>query len=75
MADGPIDVVFDVAADESGGYCAQAKLDNHSLFTEGDTLDELDAMIRDVLRLYASESGNSIASYALRFVPADPVAA
>lgn len=50
-----LNVVFDVTAEETGGYCAQAKLGSHSLFTEGDTLGELEAMIRDVLRLYSEE--------------------
>ena len=75
MSEAHLDVVFEVAADESGGYCAQAQLGSHSLFTEAETLDELEAMIRDVLRLYAKESGNAVASYSLRFVPANPVAA
>jgi hypothetical protein len=75
MSAATLDVVFEVSPDEAGGYCAHAKLGAHSLVTEGDTLDELVAMIRDVLSLYTQQSGNEVASYALRFIPANPIAA
>jgi predicted RNase H-like HicB family nuclease len=66
-------VEFEVEADEPGGYNAFVQLGTHSLATQGDTLDELKAMVEDVLQLYAEHSGNSILSYSLVFRPA-PVA-
>jgi hypothetical protein len=69
------DMVFDVHVDEDGNYCAQAEAGDSALFTDGKDLNELHAMILDLLRLYEVESGLSVTSYALRFSTSHPVAA
>ena len=68
-------MVFEVQVDEEGNYCAQAETGDSALFTDGKDLNELHAMILDVLRLYELETGVHISSYALRFSASHPVAA
>jgi hypothetical protein len=70
----PIVVEFEVETDPTGGYCAYARVETHSLVTQGDTLDELKAMIEDLLANFAVNSGQTILTYSLVFQPA-PIAA
>jgi hypothetical protein len=51
------ELVFDVTRDEDGNFCACAQVDGGALCTDGRTLDELVAMVRDVVQLYSE--GNS----------------
>jgi hypothetical protein len=44
------DMVFDVRVDEDSNYCAQAEAEGGALFTDGKDLNELHAMILDLLR-------------------------
>ncbi|MVM40458.1 2-oxoisovalerate dehydrogenase E1 subunit beta [Spirosoma sp. HMF3257] len=46
------ELVFQVEPDEDGGYVARTKLPNGSIITQGDTLDELKAMIKDAVSGY-----------------------
>ena len=46
------ELVFQVEPDEDGGYVASAKLTNGSIITQGDTLDEFKAMIKDAVAGY-----------------------
>ncbi|QMW02751.1 type II toxin-antitoxin system HicB family antitoxin [Spirosoma foliorum] len=46
------ELVFQVEPDEEGGYVARAKLATGSIITQGDTLDELKAMIKDAVSGY-----------------------
>jgi len=69
-----ITIEFEVEEDESGGYNASARVGSHSLITQGDDLDELRAMIEDLLKLFTETSGQRVASYTFRFSPA-PIAA
>ena len=41
------ELLFQVEPDEDGGYVARTKLTTGSIITQGDTLDELKAMIKD----------------------------
>lgn len=44
------EIIFLVEEDPEGGYNARAL--GHSIFTEGDTLDELKANIKDALKCH-----------------------
>ena len=46
------ELVFQVEPDEEGGYVARTKLATGSIITQGDTLDELKAMIKDAVSGY-----------------------
>jgi predicted RNase H-like HicB family nuclease len=73
MADTVI-IEFEVEHDEDGSYTASAQVDNHTLVTQGDTLDELHTMVEDLLRSFTANSGFRVLSYSLVFQPL-PVAA
>jgi predicted RNase H-like HicB family nuclease len=44
------EIIFIVTEDEAGGYCARAV--GHSIFTQGDTREELEQMVRDAVRCH-----------------------
>jgi predicted RNase H-like HicB family nuclease len=44
------EILFIVKEDETGGYCASAV--GHSIFTQGDTREELEEMVRDAVRCH-----------------------
>ena len=44
------EIIFIVKEDEDGGYYARAV--GHSIFTEGDTREELEEMVRDAVRCH-----------------------
>jgi predicted RNase H-like HicB family nuclease len=44
------EIIFIVTEDEAGGYCARAV--GQSIFTQGDTREELEEMVRDAVRCY-----------------------
>jgi len=67
-------IEFTVRRDADGGYCARADVGETSIFTQGDSLDELFTIIEDALGLYGSESGEEFASFSMVF-PHEPVAA
>lgn len=46
------EIEFQVKPDEDGGYMARARLDKGSIVTQGDTLPELKAMIKDAIDGY-----------------------
>jgi hypothetical protein len=69
------DLVFEVHIDDDGNYCAQAEVAGGALFTDGRDLNELHAMILDLLKLYETDSGKLVTSYALRFDSTHPKAA
>lgn len=56
------ELVFDVTRDEDGNFCACAQTDSGALCTDGRTLDELVAMIHDVVQLYCEDSAAEVAS-------------
>jgi predicted RNase H-like HicB family nuclease len=45
-----IEIIFIVTEDEAGGYNARAM--GHSIFTQGDTREELERMVRDAVRCH-----------------------
>ena len=61
----PILVEFKVEKDETGTYCASSQVGTHSLATQGQSLDELNTMIEDLLELFSDESGVTVLSYRL----------
>jgi len=44
------ELIFIITEDDDGGYCARAV--GYSIFTEADTRDELEQMVRDAVRCY-----------------------
>jgi len=48
------EIVFIVEESQDGGYFARAV--NHSIFTQGDTIPELKAMIGDAIRCHFEEN-------------------
>ena len=46
------EIVFTVEADEEGGYVAKTRLENGSIVTQGDTIEELKSMIVDAVEGY-----------------------
>ncbi len=69
------EIVFDVELDEDGNYCASAEAGTRALFTDGKDLNELHAMILDILRLFELETDVRVTSYSLRFAESRPAAA
>ena len=49
------EIVFEVRPDETGGYCAAAAA--QSMYTQGDSFEELLGNIREVLALYSEVTG------------------
>jgi predicted RNase H-like HicB family nuclease len=60
----PQHIDFVVHTDETGGYWAEAV--GLSIFTQGETLDELQAMIRDVIDAYFFDSPKLPATFTMR---------
>ena len=69
------ELVFNVARDEDGNFCACAETDGGALCTDGRTLDELLVMIRDVIVLYNEDSEVNVTSFSMRFSSPSEVAA
>lgn len=44
------EITFIVQEDEAGGFCARAV--GHSIFTEADSREELEEMVRDAVRCH-----------------------
>jgi len=60
------EIVFEVTRDEAGNYCASASTYHGSLNTDAATLDELVAMIADLLALYTEDTGDKVDRIVLR---------
>jgi predicted RNase H-like HicB family nuclease len=45
-------LVFIIKSDNDGGYVAKSKLENGSIITQGDDLQELKEMIKDAIEGY-----------------------
>jgi predicted RNase H-like HicB family nuclease len=67
------EIVFEVKPDITGGYYASAY--EQSIFTQGDTFEELMANIREVLELYTEVSGETPDVVTLRVHGLVPLAA
>jgi hypothetical protein len=67
------EIVFDVKPDVTGGYCASAYA--QSIFTQGDTFEELLANIREVVELYTEVTGETPDVVTLRLHGLVPLAA
>jgi len=67
------DIVFDVKPDETGGYYASAT--EQSIFTQGESFEELLANIREVLELYSEVTGERPEVVTLKLHGLMPVAA
>lgn len=52
------ELVFTVEVDEDGGYVATTRLEKGSIVTQGDTLTELKAMIKDAIDGYYFDKPN-----------------
>ena len=51
------EIIFSVSESPEGGYEARAL--GHSIYTQGDTLDELKAMVQDAVRCHFNEGSRS----------------
>ena len=60
-------VLFDVAAQDEGGFSAYARVGTFSMLTQGETLDELRSLITDLIDDYNAIEPEQIESYALIF--------
>lgn len=69
------ELIFQVTRDEDGNFCACAETADGTLCTNGRTLDELVAMIHDVLCLYCEDCDAKVDSFSLRFTCPSNVAA
>ena len=49
----PSEIIFDVVESAEGGYEARAL--GYSIYTQGDTLEELKAMVQDAVRCHFDE--------------------
>jgi predicted RNase H-like HicB family nuclease len=67
------EIVFNVKPDVTGGYCASAF--EQSIFTQGETFEELLANIREAVELYAEGSGQPPEVITLRLHGLVPLAA
>jgi hypothetical protein len=50
----PSEIIFDVVESAEGGYEARAL--GYSIYTQGDTIEELKAMVQDAVRCHFDES-------------------
>lgn len=48
------EIIFIITEDEAGGFNARAV--GHSIFTQGETRAEIEAMVRDAVRCHFDES-------------------
>ncbi|HES57875.1 MAG TPA: hypothetical protein ENO21_00415 [Firmicutes bacterium] len=69
------ELVFNVTRDEDGNLCACAETPQGAIATDARTLDELVAMIRDVMDLYNEDATTKIEAFSLRFSSPTIVAA
>lgn len=46
------ELIFNIEADEDGGYVAKTRLEKGSIVTQGDTIPELKSMIIDAVEGY-----------------------
>jgi predicted RNase H-like HicB family nuclease len=60
------ELVFEVTQEEDGGYCAHSV--GEHIFTQGDTWEELEAMVLDATRGYFEVAGNPPDSIRLHLV-------
>lgn len=61
------EIIFEVREDEAdGGYIASAL--GYGIHTQGDTLEELRAMVRDAVQCYFDESNSAPKIIRLHFV-------
>jgi len=66
------EVTFLIHRAEEGGYWARAE--SLSIFTQAESLDELERNIREALQLYFEDPASELPTISWRFVP-DQVAA
>jgi predicted RNase H-like HicB family nuclease len=59
------ELVFDITQEEDGGFCAKAV--NESIFTQGDTWEELPANVKDAVEAFYFD-GEKPATVRLRLV-------
>jgi len=55
-----VELVFRVTQESDGGYCAECLTE--SIFTQGDTWEELEGMIKDAVNCYSSMIPNPVRS-------------
>ena len=69
-------ITFEVREEEGGGYSAYARVDDYSMCTQGDDLEELRRMIEDLVTDYNQHEVSVIQAFALKFAASPrPVAA
>ena len=69
-------ITFEVREEDGGGYSAYARVDEYSLCTQGDDLEELRRMIQDLVDDYNQHENAVIEAFALKFTAKHrPVAA
>jgi hypothetical protein len=62
-------VTFEVNPEVEGGFSAYARVGTHSMITQGDTLDELQRMILELVDDYNSHASDRITAFAMLFSP------
>jgi predicted RNase H-like HicB family nuclease len=60
------EIIFEVTEAEEGGYCASAL--GWGITTQGETLDELRAMVRDAVNCYFEDPAQAPGIIRLHFV-------
>ena len=60
------EITFIIHRAEEGGFWARAE--GHSIFTQGETLDELEANIREAVALFFEDHGAAPQTICWRFV-------
>jgi hypothetical protein len=68
-------ITFEIGVEEQGGFSACARVGTWSLITQGEGLDELHSMIKELVDVYNGREERKITAYALKFDAAHPVAA
>ena len=63
---GPSEIIFEVTDAEEGGYCAHAL--GFSIFTEGDTMEQLRQNVREATDCYFDETMEAPKIIRLHFV-------
>ena len=67
------EIIFEVTKSSDTGYCAAAL--DYGINTQGETLKELRAMVRDAVRCYFDNPEHAPKIIRLRFSPAEILAA
>lgn len=63
-----MEIIFKAWPEKEGGYSAHAQVEGEDLFTQGETLDELNANVLEVIQLFIEGKGtNGNGSTSIRY--------